>query len=217
MTGNTNLTCWLTILLVAATLCWSSSNTGGAGPLGAAQEAATPDPRRDMITVLPATGPHPSLGDQARLFDRFVGTWDCDYATYTKDGKVTRFSGEVIFGWIIDGHALQDIWISYPKGAGTERSIGTSVRYYDTKSAMLRVVWIAPAADTIIKLTGGPVGDRIVLLGQDTDGSPLRWSFNEIRADSFVWRGESSRDKGKTWWLQEEHHMKRRTGSSARP
>jgi hypothetical protein len=109
---------------------------------------------------------------------------------------------------------LQDIWISYPKGA-TERSIGTSVRYYDVKSTEWRVVWIAPTADTIIKLTGGPLGDRIVLGGQDTDGSSLRWSFNEIRPDSFVWRGESSRDGGKTWWLQEEHHLKRRSGGSA--
>jgi hypothetical protein len=202
-------------VFAAALLCCSSSSAHSAS-IAKEAEGVPVDSRRDMITALPAAGPHPSLGDQARVFDRFVGTWDCDYATYSEDGKVTRFSGEVIFGWIIDGHAMQDIWISQPKGA-TERSIGTSVRYYDGKSATWRVVWIAPTADTIIKLTGGLVGDRIVLLGQDTDGSPLRWSFNEIHPESFVWRGESSRDGGKTWWLQEEHHMKRRNNMSARP
>jgi len=53
-------------------------------------------------------------------------------------------------------------------------------------------------------------GDRIVLRGTDVDGYPIRWSFNEIKPESFVWRGEKSRDDGKTWKLEEEHHMKRR-------
>ena len=57
-----------------------------------------------------------------------------------------------------------------------------------------------------------PEGDRIVLRGVDSDGSPIRWSFNDIKPDSFVWRGEKSRDGGKTWKLEEEHHMKRRAG-----
>jgi hypothetical protein len=51
---------------------------------GAAHEARTSkrgaDPRRDMIAVLPALGPHPSLGHHADLFGRFVGTWDADYS-----------------------------------------------------------------------------------------------------------------------------------------
>jgi hypothetical protein len=44
------------------------------------------DPRRDMIITLEARGPHPSIGDQAKTFDRFVGTWDCDYASFKEDG-----------------------------------------------------------------------------------------------------------------------------------
>lgn len=212
-----NFARYFAVLLVASgILWWPSLSARGTMAAGADQSATAPDARRDMVTTLQAMGPHPSLGEQANVFNRFVGTWDCQYATYTEDGKVTRFSGELIFGWIIDGRAVQDIWISYPTGTAAERTIGTSVRYYDTKSGMWRVVWIAPAADTIIKLTGGTVGDRIVLNGQDTNGSVLRWSFNDIRPDSFVWRGESSHDGGKTWWLQEEHHMKRRVSSSAK-
>jgi hypothetical protein len=155
-----------------------------------------------MITALPALGPHPSLGDQARLFDRFVGTWDSDYDTYAADGSVTRASGEVLFGWIIDGRAIQDIWIGHPRsGSGNERFIGTSLRFFDTQSGVWRVVWVAPTAGNVITLQGGAVGDRIVLEGQGSDGSSLRWSFNDIRPDAFVWRGETSRDAGKTWRL----------------
>ena len=119
----------------------------------------------------------------------------------------------MVLGWIIDGRAQQDIWIGYPGRAGAERSIGTSVRFYDVKTDEWCVAWIAPAANSVITLKGGPVGDRIVLRGQDADGSQLRWSFNDMQANSFVWRGESSHDECKTWTLEEEHHMRRRTGA----
>jgi hypothetical protein len=48
-----------------------------------------------------------------------------DYTFFAKDGGVRRASGELKFGWIIDGRAVLDIWITYPKEASKERSIGT--------------------------------------------------------------------------------------------
>jgi len=175
-----------------------------------AGEQQTLDPRQAMVTALSASGPHPSLGDDAQLFDRFVGTWDCEYANYAADGSVSRSTGEVLFGWIIDGRAMQDIWLSYPEDADSERHIGTSVRYYDTKLAQWRVVWVDPVSGSISIVTGGAVGERIVLGNQDTDGTMRRWSFNDIRPNSFIWRSEKSRDGGKTWRLEAEYHMKRR-------
>ncbi len=170
-----------------------------------------PDPRRAMIATLGASAPHPSLGDQARLFDRFVGTWDCDFGFHLDDGAVRRLSGEILFGWVLDGRAMQDIWITYPTpGSGAERKIGTTLRTFDRKAGLWRVVFVAASYGSLVTLQGGSEGDRIVLRGKDTDGSQLRWSFNEIQPDSFVWRGESSRDGGKTWRLEEEHRMRRR-------
>jgi hypothetical protein len=87
------------------------------------------------------------------------------------------------------------------------------VRFFDSKSKMWRVVFVAPAFGVLSTLQGGAEGNGIVLTGQDSDGSSLRWSFNDIQTDSFVWRGEKSRDGGKTWRLEEEHQMKRRKGA----
>lgn len=174
----------------------------------AAQEP--PDPRQDMIQTLAARGPTPALAAEARLFDRFVGTWDCDYAFFGNDGRVTHAAGELRFGWILDGKALQDVWIAYPSEPGRERSIGTSIRFFDAKSRTWRIVFVSPEFGAIVTVRGGAEGDRIVLRGVDDEGAALRWSFDEIRADSFVWRGETSRDEGKTWKLEEEHHMRRR-------
>jgi hypothetical protein len=164
-----------------------------------------------MIAALGAPGPHPSLGAEAALFDRFVGTWDCEFSTFAEDGTVSRFAGELLFGWVLDGRAMQDIWIGYPRdGAGAERSIGTSLRIFDPTVPIWRVVWVAASSGSLIQLEGGAEGDQLVLRGRDTDGALVRWSFNDIRSDSFVWRGEVSKDGGAAWRLQEEHHMRRR-------
>jgi len=173
--------------------------------------AAAGDPRQAMIEVLGADGPHPALGDEAAIFDRLVGSWDAEFSIIAEDGAVTRFPGELHFGWVLDGHAMQDIWISYSQDeAGTRKNIGTSVRIFDRESGQWQVVWVAASRGSLTTLCGGAEGDRIVLVGNDTDGADLRWSFNDLRPDSFLWRGEISRDGGKTWRLQEEHRIHRR-------
>jgi hypothetical protein len=179
------------------------------------QNAATNDPSRDMIKALEAPGPHASLGEEARVFDRFVGTWDCDFANFDDDGRVKRAQGRVVFGWIVDGRAVQDVWTWFPNGwGGKERGIGTTVRFFDAKLKKWRIVWVLPEARVIQTLIGGAVGDRIVLEGMTDDGASLRWSFNDIRNDSFVWRGEKSRDGGKTWRPTGEYQMRRRSTSA---
>ena len=172
-------------------------------------------PRGDMVAILPAQGPHPSLGRHADLFGRFVGTWDADYSFIAQDGSVRHSRGEVLFGWILDGYALQDIFLSYPKpGSTDERKMVTGVRFVDPKTDKWTVMFAAPVFGVAIRMEGGAEDDRIVLRGHDDKGALLRWSFNDIRPDSFVWRGETSHDGGKTWRLEEEHHMTRRGGTS---
>ena len=177
------------------------------------QSAATNDPRRDMIKALGASSPHPSLGEEARVFDRLVGTWDCDYGFFLDDGSVRHKKGELLLGWILDGRAVQDIFVTYPTDGEKDRRIGTTVRFFDTALKQWRVVFAGPQFNYLVTVQGGLEGDRIVLRGVDSDGSPIRWSFNDIKPDSFVWRGEKSHDGGKTWKLEEEHHMKRRSGT----
>jgi len=194
MSKQQKLAAWFVLILIVMTICRIEANDSG----------------KAMLAALAASGPHSSLGDQAQVFDRFIGTWDCDYTFYGSNGKVSHSSGELLFGWVLDGRAIQDIWISYPKDGSSERSIGTSLRFFDTKSKMWRVIFVAPASDAVINVQGRMEGDRIILNGNDLDRAPIRWSFNDINADSFVWRGEKSHDNGKTWVLEEEHHMKRR-------
>jgi hypothetical protein len=212
---------WIFSDIEPATFRWRSERSGDGGRTWRLeQEVDARRVRRAGVTdlagsgleqVLPAAAPHPSVGDQALVFDRFVGTWDGEYAHFAGDGSlVERYSGEVTFGWIVDGRAMQDVWIGEPADGRTERRIGTSIRFFDAASAEWHVFWFAPEAGIATTVKGGVVGDRIVLEGENADGSSRRWSFNDIRPESFVWLGERSADGGRTWHRTAEYRFRRR-------
>lgn len=169
------------------------------------------DPRHAMVATLAATRPHPSLANEAQVFDHLVGTWNCDFSFRRDDGRVVHKKGELLFGWVMDGRAIQDLWIGYPTESQKERTIGTTIRFFDTALKQWRVVFVNPQFNYVVTTQGGLEGDNIVLRGVDTDGLPIRWTFREMKPDSFHWQGEKSRDGGKTWMVEEDHHMKRRS------
>jgi hypothetical protein len=210
---KSTFTQWFAVWLLASVfLLWVSLGIRSAAATGKAGNAPATDPRLDMITALQAMGPHPSLGDQAKVFGRFVGTWDVEYTDFSKGGKVTHRSGELMVGWVMDGRAIQDLWIVNPSGTRKEREVYTDLRYFDPKSGTWPATFIDPENVSVAKFTGGAVGDdRIVLQSQDINANmDTRWSFNDIRPDSFVFRDEASSDGGKIWRLQSDYHMKRR-------
>ena len=161
----------------------------------------------DMVKSLVATVPQAKV-PQSVLFARFIGTWDVSYGTYDKDGNVRRNRGQVIYSWILDGWGLQEIWTS-DAHEKEPQPFGTSIIFYDGKHQHWTEVWIYPAQGMTTIMYGGEVDGRIVLTGRDEVGAMLRWSFNDIQTDSFVWRGEISHDEGKTWRLQGENYIHR--------
>jgi hypothetical protein len=168
-------------------------------------------PSFDLTTALKAASPNPALGDQAQVLGRIVGTWDVEYTDFTKNGTAIHRTGEFIVGWIMDGQAVQDLWIVNPSGTRKEREVYTDVHWFDTKARTWRAAFVDPERGSIAKFTGGPAGnDKYVLVTSDLGSKQTRWSFNDIRPDSFVWRDEASNDDGKTWKLQAEYLMKRR-------
>jgi hypothetical protein len=203
---------WLAARLVAAIAL--SCVCVGCREVAAAETAGgmpAIDPRLAMIEELRATGPHPSLGDHATVLGHLVGTWDVEYMDISKDGKVMHRTGELLVGWVMDGRAIEDVWIVYPQEAGKDREVYADVRYFDPKSGTWPAIFIDPQIASMATFTGGAVGDdRIVLDSQNlVAGQTRRWSFNDIRADSLVFRDNASSDGGKTWKLRAEYHMKR--------
>jgi hypothetical protein len=56
---------------------------------------------------------------------------------------------------------------------------------------------------------GRKIGSEIVQVGVRVDGTPTRWRFTEITADSFHWLGEALVADGATWKLEGEFRDRR--------
>jgi hypothetical protein len=210
---NSSFTRWFLLWFLAAVLLLCISlGIRVAAATGKAGSSPANDPRLEMVTALKAGSAHPSLGDHASVFERLVGTWDVEYTDFSKDGKVTHRSGELRFGWVLDGRVMQDLWMVYPSAPGKDREVYTDLLYFDSKSGTWLTVFIDPQAASVATFTGGAGGDdRIVLESHDLVPQEIRrWSFNDIHPDSLVYRDEASSDGGKTWTLKSEYHMKRR-------
>ncbi len=162
------------------------------------------------IKGLGATGPDPSTGEKMMLFGQFVGDWDIVQAWYRQpDGTLVKMRGEVHFGWILGGTAIQDVWMGCQEGSQKVTLYGTTVRFYDSKIDAWRSTWISPFKGLVKTFIARKVGDEIVLEGRTVEGHPEKWIFSEITRDSFRWRSEETRDGGKTWLLTEEMHIRR--------
>lgn len=135
---------------------------------------------------------------------------DVEYADFLKDGTTLHRTGKFMAGWIMDGRAVQDLWIVDPWGKHKEREVYTDVDYFDAKSRAWHAIFVDPQDGSVDRFTASEVENNcLVLETKDLGSGETRWSFNDIRPDSFVWRDEGSSDGGKTWKLRSEYHMRR--------
>ena len=178
-----------------------------------------------MLEALAAPGPAPEHADKLTLFGRLVGTWDVDDTHFDVGSAVTkRQRGEWLFGWVLNGRAIQDALITPPRDVQRETGVpfgeyGTTLRFYDPKLDVWQVTYVAPVYGAIVKLVAkiDEDGNGIVMDGQAPEGAPdaghrYRWTFSDVTADSFRWRGYWSDDDGQMWHLDEEMLARRRAG-----
>jgi hypothetical protein len=164
-----------------------------------------------FLDALGAEGAAADRCDKMQLYGRFVGSWDLDVTHFPDHAPARRRKGEWHFGWALEGRAIQDVWIVPPRSerapgeaVATGSPYGTTLRIYDTTLDAWRIQWFEPVGQVFLQMIGRAEGRDIVQLGTTEDGRLLRWSFREITAESFLWRGESSVDQGANWRLVTE-------------
>ena len=154
-----------------------------------------------------------TLRDAAADFEWLTGGWNARVRDFGADGLVTEASGEWWFAWVLEGRAMQDVWISPARAdraahaKAAKNRYGTTIRRFDREAGLWRITWINPVSGATNHLAGKREGDRIVLLGEE-DGTLMRWSFNDIRSHTFTWIGESRRSDG-AWRKEAEFELER--------
>jgi hypothetical protein len=189
--------------------------------------AATPSKGETMSSrassfaaALHSDGPAPDRADKMKLYTFLIGRWTTELVAHAEDGTTHKSRGEIHASWVLEGRAIQDVWMTPPRAERdpakpllplpvTGSWYGTTLRIYDPKLDAWHILWNDPATLVFTRQIGRAEGADVVQIGTVAPGVKLRWRFTEIKADSFHWLGEVSHDDGKTWRLQVEVFAKR--------
>jgi len=156
-----------------------------------------------FIDALHTTGPAPDRVDKMKLYGWLIGRWTMDAIVHRDDGTQRQDVGQIHFGWVLEGRAIQDVWIL----PGV--FYGTTLRVYDPGLDAWHILWSDPLRQFYTRQIGRAQGNDIVQEGTNEAGEAVRWSFTKITRDAFRWIGERSPDGGKTWQLQAEYFARR--------
>ncbi len=164
-----------------------------------------------FIRVLPATGPAEDRAAKMDLYGQFIGDWTMDATLYADDGSHRETNGTIHFGWVLEGRAIQDVWIL----PGVFHV--TTLRTYDPNLDAWHILWSDPVKQYFTRQIGRADGPNIVQLGHSDTGEATRWRFVDITSDFFCWLGERSADNGATWQLQARFLVRRQAVPEVRP
>jgi hypothetical protein len=172
----------------------------------------TTDP---FVDVLASASRLSDIRAEDDLYGFLIGSWQLDLTAYDDEGNITHSTGEAHCARVLDGRAVQDVFINPHRADRTPESpkfanwYGTTFRYLDPTIGAWRAFWFNPDDGFRAELIGRRRGKDVVQEGHFPDGTSIRWTYSDITPDSCRWRGERLESDGKTWRLQVEFHARR--------
>jgi hypothetical protein len=167
-------------------------------------------------SALAAAGRSDEIPESADAYGWLVGSWELNVLHYwATDVSARGIKCEVHADWVLEGRAVQDVWIMPRRSDRTAHldkrmnMFGTTLRVWDPVIRAWRITWRNPAGDHHEEQIGRRSGEDVVQIGVRPDGTPTRWSFTGISSDSFHWLGESLGPDGRTWVLEGEFRARR--------
>jgi hypothetical protein len=108
----------------------SNFSQAAANPAGYLQQSYDPMSVPTMtghtfIEALSSTAAAADRADKMKLYGRLIGRWAMDATVYRDDGTRHQGPGEIYFAWVLEGRAIQDVWIL------PGIFYGTTLRVYD--------------------------------------------------------------------------------------
>ena len=156
----------------------------------------------DFKSALISEKPNSELQEKLNLFGQFVGYWDLD-GVYDKDSPDEwHVSGEWLFSWILDGTAIQDVFICPSRkereiNPNPDGEYGTTVRFYNPIKDAWDICYGGYGFMSILEAK--EVGNQIIVTNKDDADGLNQWVFSDITQNSFHWQNRTSDNTGITW------------------
>ena len=140
-----------------------------------------------FLEALPSLNKASDLADIDDIFGWLIGSWQMQAVLHGDHAQEYRTRGELHASWVLEGRAIQDLFI-FPSRADRANGApargdryGTTIRTFDRKLNTWRVNFINPADDeTSAELTARREGYGITMEGKLCGGTPIRWRYLAI-------------------------------------
>jgi hypothetical protein len=153
----------------------------------------------NFVTALVATEKNDLIPEKDDLYGKLIGEWELEWVEHEGTDNERRVRGEWIFSRILDGMAVQDLFIVPSR---TERNInpqpdgeyGTTVRIYNPRTHHWDIYY--GCTGQAFRLEGKREGDSVV--HTEVSEGKMKWIISNITETGFRWE-KRIRNENKGW------------------
>ncbi len=139
------------------------------------------------------------------LMKKLLGQWEIADSAINAEGQWQAGPGASWhFYTILNGHAVQDDWISPPlhkPAPEAGRQYGTNIRIYNPKQNRWEMAWASVKGQQVDTFTATESDAQIVMTGL-FNGRSSRITFFNIQANSFDWKLEFQQAEPESTWSE---------------
>lgn len=149
----------------------------------------------EFITALCSNARNERILEEYDFFGCLIGEWNIVWNDHLEDAEPRRVKGEWIFSRVLDGTAVQDLFIVPSReerlmDRQPDAEYGTTLRIFNPKIMAWDIFY--GCMGEAIRLTARKIGEEIILTENMT--GKMRYVFSDINTSSFLWRKERMDD-----------------------
>jgi hypothetical protein len=107
-----------------------------------------------LAPLLFSNGPASDRADKMGLYGWLIGAWTMDAVMHAPNGETHERPGEIGFAWVLQGRAIQDVWML------PDFFYGTTLRVYDPGIDAWHILWSDPLRLQSTDWPGARTGHR---------------------------------------------------------
>lgn len=135
------------------------------------------------------------IPEEDDFFGKLIGKWDFDMLANPNTEQEHHVNGEWVFSRVLEGMAIQDIFICPARDQRTNGGeYGTTIRYYNKNNRTWDIAY--SCAGGTARLEAKKEGNKVVLT--EITEKRIKWTFSDITENTFRWTSTELSENGDT-------------------